>query len=236
MSCRVERPRLLQGVPYRTLLITRHARACRGHPRLSSLRHGTSARTHAQNALRAMMTMSWAYYCLTQRMECTTGKWRIRAMRKLPVVPLCRSVASSDLRKLFWTATPNQLHDSPVPPRLQKDVCAIVTKGGAGCDGRGGVSAQALRGRLMGSRTANSCGPGLPTLEARNDPQRRQGQKVWSLPVGSGLNPIGPADGRPLWLPRNDEGEEASLEPATLDSLRSKSWCRSRRKRWRWDC
>jgi hypothetical protein len=50
-------------------------------------------------------------------------------------------------------------------------VCAIVTKREAGCGGRDDISAQSLRGRVMSTRTAKSCGPGIPTLmpSERND-------------------------------------------------------------------
>jgi hypothetical protein len=52
----------------------------------------------------------------------------------------------------------NQVHCSAVP-RSQGGRFAIVTKRGAGCDGRGG-----FKRRMKLWRTAKSCGPDTPTL------------------------------------------------------------------------
>jgi len=62
------------------------------------------------------------------------------AMRKLPVVLLCR-------RPTALPKTPNQLHSPAVPPH-QEGRFAIVTNVEAGCDGRGGARDEcASRGR-----------------------------------------------------------------------------------------
>jgi hypothetical protein len=56
----------------------------------------------------------------------------MHVMRKLPVVPICRS---SDFRNLLLTFDPNHPHICAVP-HLKEGRFAIVTSVGAGCDGR----------------------------------------------------------------------------------------------------
>jgi hypothetical protein len=80
-----------------------------------------------------------------------TGKSRMPAMRKLPVVLLCRRPSGCAVGQIRST-------DSAVP-RSQGGRFAIVTKRGAGCDGRGG-----FKRRMKPWRTAKSCGPDTPTL------------------------------------------------------------------------
>ncbi len=82
--------------------------------------------------------------------DCTTGNSRMRVMRKLPVVPLCR-------RPSVLLETPNQQHLSGVP-FPQEGRFAVVTDVGSGmrwtlwlC-----VDERSLR------RTAKSCGSGAP--------------------------------------------------------------------------
>jgi hypothetical protein len=72
-------------------------------------------------------------------------------MRKLPVVLLCRRPSGCAVGQIRST-------DSAVP-RSQGGRFAIVTKRGAGCDGRGG-----FKRRMKPWRTAKSCGPDTPTL------------------------------------------------------------------------
>jgi hypothetical protein len=96
-----------------------------------------------------------AHACLllaTSPGACPTGKLRMRAMRKLPVVPLCRSRA-------VLLETPNQRH-LPRVPLSQEGRFAVVTDVESGmrwtlwlC-----VDERSLK------RTAKSCGPGVPTL------------------------------------------------------------------------
>src|SRR4029077_7443325 len=76
----------------------------------------------------------------------------------------------------------------------------------AGCDGRDGVSAQSLCGRLISLRTAKSCGPGIPTLMPswRDDDLADDGGKKARSPVRSprSTTPLKPLRGecRLIWL------------------------------------
>jgi hypothetical protein len=85
-----------------------------------------------------------------QRCCCLRGE-RMRAMRKLPVVPICRNPTALPL-------PPNQPQIRIIPSREEGRI-AIVTKRGAGC---GGCGSAGRRTALM--RTAKPCGPDAPTL------------------------------------------------------------------------
>ena len=98
---------------------------------------------------------------------CPTGKSRMRVMRNLPVVPLCR-------RRAALPKTPNQWLPSALSRPLERGVSRSSRTLGAGCGGRFG---DARRAAL--TRTAKPCGPDAPTLASslRMKIRRRRWQK-----------------------------------------------------------
>ena len=88
--------------------------------------------------------------------DCPTGNSRMRAMRKLPVVPLCR-------RPAVLLETPNQHHLRRVP-FPQEGRFAVVTDVGSGMRWtlRLCVDERSLK------RTAKSCGSGAPKQALRS--------------------------------------------------------------------
>ena len=95
--------------------------------------------------------------CANANSFCTTGRLRMHAIRDLPVAPTCRKV-------LVLRFTPNHEHHPRCPALAERGASRSSRTLSAGCDGRDSTSAQALRGRVMLSRTEKSCGPGIPTL------------------------------------------------------------------------
>ena len=95
--------------------------------------------------------------CANASSFCTTGRLRMHAIRDLPVAPTCRKV-------LVLRFAPNHEHHPRCPALAERGASRSSRTLSAGCDGRDGTSAQALRGRVMLSRTEKSCGPGIPTL------------------------------------------------------------------------
>jgi len=69
--------------------------------------------------------------------RCPTGKLRMRVMRKLPVVPVCRSKLIFVFSETNLTAPPNQRQDPAVPPRQEGRTRRHDRE--AGCGGRAGL-------------------------------------------------------------------------------------------------
>jgi hypothetical protein len=83
-------------------------------------------------------------------------------------------------RKRYFASLIRQISGSSPPSRSGKrGVRAVVTKRGAGCDGREGAADE----RRV-SRTAKSCGSGAPTLALR----------LWSNPRTTGARKPGPRE------------------------------------------
>jgi len=89
----------------------------------------------------------------------------MRGMRKLPVVPICRS------RLILFSV--NQLDADPKSDAFsaashlgKRGVCAIVTKREAGCDGRVGDAREIVVRTNGADADVKACGPGLPTLRS----------------------------------------------------------------------
>src|SRR5690242_10057782 len=79
-------------------------------------------------------------------------------MRKLPVVPTCRSTALLIFR-ISLDLDPKSVISSALSRLDEEGVSRSSRHVRRGCDGRGGFAR-----RAMTSRTAKACGPGLPTL------------------------------------------------------------------------
>src|ERR1700726_1040449 len=90
-------------------------------------------------------------------LTCPTGNFRMRAMRKLPVVPICRRC-----QRLLRRANHNDALGHPAS--MKRDVSADRhdTWGGDAMDAEGTSDERGLR------RTAKSCGPGAPKQALRS--------------------------------------------------------------------
>jgi hypothetical protein len=78
---------------------------------------------------------------------------RIRAMRKLPVVPICHG-------SQLLLIPPNHKHHRRCPASMKRGVTANRQTWVRDAMDAGGVGARMARGRTMPMRTAKSCGPG----------------------------------------------------------------------------
>ena len=92
-------------------------------------------------------------------MSCTTGKTHMSAMRKLPVVPVCRRPPPLPIYV-------NQKYDPRHPASMQRDVSRSSRHVRRGCDGRFGDAREFLVRTNVAGADVKACGPRLPTLRS----------------------------------------------------------------------
>jgi hypothetical protein len=96
------------------------------------------------------------------------------AMRKLPVVPICRGVLFLIFRNCL-AFDPKSVVSSVCPAPATRGVSRSSRNAGAGCDGR-----YSAKRRATLQRTAKACGSGAPmqALSLRDDPQATVATKL----------------------------------------------------------
>jgi hypothetical protein len=83
----------------------------------------------------------------------------MHAMRKLPVVPVCR-------RPQPLPDSANQKYHPRHPASMQRDVSRSSRHVGRGCDGRSGDAREFFVRTNAAGADVKACGPGLPTLRS----------------------------------------------------------------------